>query len=79
MKLASFARVSHLVQQRQQLLDHMEHEIRLSFNCAPWQEVVDRAMIEVLTPVIRPAINAELQRRIDIVETELLELGMSIG
>lgn len=79
MKLASFARVSHLVQERQQLLDHMDHEIKLSFDCGPWEAVLDRAMIEALTPVIRPAINAELQRRIDVVETELLELGMSIG
>lgn len=79
MKLASFARVSHLVQERQRLLDHMDHEIKISFDCAPWAEVVDRAMIETLTPVIKPAINAELQRRVDIVETELLELGMSIG
>lgn len=79
MKLASFARVSHLVQERQLLLDHMDHDIKLSFDCAPWELVLDRAMVDALNPVIKPVIHAELQRRIDLVETELLELGMSIG
>lgn len=79
MKLASFSRVSHLVQERQRLLDHMGHEVKISFECSPWDRVVDVDMIEMLNPLIKPAIKAELQRRIDIVETELLELGMSIG
>ncbi|MFN3819934.1 hypothetical protein [Blastomonas sp.] len=78
MKLASFARVSHLVQKRQQLLDHMEHELQFGFHCV-WQEFVDSAMIDALNSVITPAIKAELQRRINVIETELLELGMSIG
>jgi hypothetical protein len=79
MKLASFARVAHLVGERERLLRCLDHEISISFKAEPWDQVVDRAMIEAVIPAIKPAINAELQRRIDIVETEMLELGMSIG
>lgn len=79
MKLASFARVSYLVQERQRLIDHMDHEFTIRFQCSAWEGLTDQDISNAVGPVVRSAINAELRRRIDVVEKELLELGMSIG
>ena len=78
MKLASFARVTHLVQERERLIACLSFDVSLSFKADPWEQIVDKAMIDAVTPAIRPAINAELNRRIGVVEAELIELGMSI-
>lgn len=75
MKLASLARVSHLATMREQWLRALDEPVRLTVRDVVRGNVADDAMVAAITP----ALHAEIQRRIDIVETELLELGMSIG
>ncbi|MAF60218.1 MAG: hypothetical protein CL680_02010 [Blastomonas sp.] len=77
-KLASFARVTHLVQERERLLYALTRDVKIVFDADPWHQVVDQAMIDAVTPAIKPAITAELNRRIGVIDVELVELGMSI-
>lgn len=74
MKLASLARVSHLATMREQWLRALAEPIDLRVRDAVRGNIADDTMIAA----IKPALHAEIQRRIDIVETELRKLGMSI-
>lgn len=74
MKLASLARVSHLVTMREQWLRALAEPIDLRVRDMVRGNVADDTMVQA----IKPALHAEIQRRINVIETELLELGISI-
>ena len=74
MKLESLARVSHLVAMREQWLRAMHYTPRLCLTENFSVNLADKTMVEAIVP----AIQTDLQRRIDVIDTELVELGMTI-
>lgn len=74
MKLASLARVSHLAHMRDRWTRALDTRPDLRVNDLISGNVADEAMMEA----IKPALSAEISRRIAVIDTELIELGMSI-
>ncbi|MDK2759675.1 MAG: hypothetical protein KYX66_23425 [Blastomonas fulva] len=73
-KLASLSRVSHLAAMRDQWVRAMRGPIDLRISDLVRGNIADATMIDAITP----ALHAEIQRRIDVIDVELVELGMSI-
>ncbi len=73
-KLASLSRVSHLASMRARWQRALDTRPDLRVHDLISGNVADDEMIEA----IKPALQAELNRRIEVIDAELIELGMSI-
>ena len=74
MKLASLSRVSHLASMRARWQRALDTRPDLRLHDLISGNVADEEMLEA----IKPALQAELNRRIEVIDAELIELGMSI-
>lgn len=74
LKLASLSRVSHLASMRARWQRALDTRPDLRVQDLISGNVADDEMIEA----IKPALQAELNRRIEVIDAELIELGMSI-
>lgn len=74
LKLASLSRVSHLASMRARWQRALDTRPDLRVHDLISGNVADDEMIEA----IKPALQAELNRRIEVIDAELIELGMSI-
>lgn len=74
MKLTSLSRVSHLASMRARWQRALDTPPDLRVHDMISGNVADEEMREA----IKPALQAELNRRIEVIDAELIELGMSI-